>query len=595
MVNETFSFKIGDYQCLALSDSTLEGRKNLKRECRKVKRRLFYLVLIFVFVMLVAPYSYAQIRPIEPQVVQPRLPQIELLGRVEVPVEVYRMAADHVEEANRSEYAPDWKNAHLSGVVWVYYRPDIEGIAYYEFEVVPGGFVVVSTGDHDSAIPHWDFTGPPIGRLLEEQAAESRRKIERMYKLDAFYYVGEDEKGEKVAEVGNRLVRVDGLTRDLLDVDEEQYLGMIMTGPEKEARDDDAENVEHVVLREVEPKDVPVEIGRWSSWKELKRGYADVYDVFIEAQRREVHEEWKGIEMLREKGTMLNPGEETRRALLFPEATYKIDGEGARYVKVERVERREMPPLLRIIVDVAAKEDTPFTLHITYGNQQSEELRYFIASNHTNSQTWWAGGSFNQCWYHQFAYGDCPVGCGPVAWAMLFGWADRQAEQGSTYYSYWQGKWGIYRQNGGYGPNAVAPRFMDDGIRNIIQEINDHVGTFCLWGGGATRPWTMWRAYYYFIGRSSISMRTRWNAAFLPSRTCRRYARDSIKDRNTPAVVGFGWAPAHYALAYGYYEKSRWWRPNKRRFYVNQGHGGSRGWISARLWFSGEISPDGSY
>lgn len=547
--------------------------------------------------MMFVSYSHAQLRSIEPQIVQPQRPRIELQDRVKIPVEVHRMAADHIERANHSEYAPDWKQAHLSGMVWVYYRPDVEGIAYYEFEVVPKGFVMVSTGDHDSAIPHWDFASSPIGRLLEKQAAESRRKIERMYKLDAFYYTGEDEKGAQVAEVGNRPVRIDGLTREFLDVDEEQFTGMVLTGSEKETRDD-SEKLEYGVLRKIEPKDVPVKMGEWSSWEELKRGYVDGYKVLLEALRREVREEWESIEGIREKGVMLNPGDEERLVLLFPKASYKLDGEGARFVKVKPMERREMPSLLQIIVDPAAKENTTFTLYITYGNQQTEELRYIIGSHSTNSQTWWALGDYNQCWYHQFPYGGCPVGCGPVAWAMLFGWADRQAEPGSPYYSYWWPRWGIYRQDGGYGSNAVAPRFMDDGIRNIIREINSHVGTFCLWGGGATWQHKMWHAYKYLINRSYAWTRTAWNSLFLPSRTCRRRAANSIKNRNTPAIVGFGWTNAHYALAYGYKETQRgWWifSYTQREFYVNQGHGGSKGWISAMVWFSGEISPDGEF
>ena len=38
---------------------------------------------------------------------------------------------------------------------------------------------------------------------------------------------------------------------------------------------------------------------------------------------------------------------------------------------------------------------------------------------------YWAPGS--QPAYWQFDYNGCPVGCGPVAWGMLFGWADEQA------------------------------------------------------------------------------------------------------------------------------------------------------------------------
>jgi hypothetical protein len=52
------------------------------------------------------------------------------------------------------------------------------------------------------------------------------------------------------------------------------------------------------------------------------------------------------------------------------------------------------------------------------------------------------------------AVSGCAVGCGPVAWAILFGWGDRQAAQGNAY---WAGRNGLYRQNGGRGADAVAP------------------------------------------------------------------------------------------------------------------------------------------
>ena len=105
--------------------------------------------------------------------------------------------------------------------------------------------------------------------------------------------------------------------------------------------------------------------------------------------------------------------------------------------------------------------------------------------------TWnyfWAGTSADQPAYYQFTYSGCAVGCGPVAWAILFGWADRQAAQGNAY---WAGRNGIYRQNGGRGADAVAPITQDGGVTNMIIELHNDVGTFCAFGSGATTPWDM--------------------------------------------------------------------------------------------------------
>lgn len=72
---------------------------------------------------------------------------------------------------------------------------------------------------------------------------------------------------------------------------------------------------------------------------------------------------------------------------------------------------------------------------------------------------WATGGHSAQPLYEQFQYKGFLVGCGPVAWTMLFCWADRQAATGN---SYWAGRWGLYRENGGKGANAVAPLSMDN-------------------------------------------------------------------------------------------------------------------------------------
>ena len=67
---------------------------------------------------------------------------------------------------------------------------------------------------------------------------------------------------------------------------------------------------------------------------------------------------------------------------------------------------------------------------------------------------WAAGGHSAQPLYDQFDYGGCAVGCGPVAWTMLFCWGDYQAGHGNAY---WAPRLGLYRENGGYGV-VVVPK-----------------------------------------------------------------------------------------------------------------------------------------
>lgn len=211
---------------------------------------------------------------------------------------------------------------------------------------------------------------------------------------------------------------------------------------------------------------------------------------------------------------------------------------------------------------------------------------------------WWAdGGQAAQPRYRQFQHNGFSVGCGAVAWALLIGWADRQADDGNPR---WSKRWGLYRQNGGTGADARAPIAMNEGIRNVIREISDHIGTFKppLSSQGAVWPNKMSRVYEYLRIRTGTGYRTRSRAYF--SRSIRRMVSDEIRSRQSPAVVGIG-VLRHYALAYGYAEETQIVRilgkpigekVVSRHFCVNQGHGSNLGeWISTRAWFGGCLIP----
>lgn len=216
--------------------------------------------------------------------------------------------------------------------------------------------------------------------------------------------------------------------------------------------------------------------------------------------------------------------------------------------------------------------------------------KYYFATGHHSGQPK----------YYQFQYNGCLVGCGPVAWGMLFGWADQQAA--NTNNSYWF-RWGIYRKDGGYGANVVAPKYMDNGVKNMIRELNRNVLTFCWFGSGATHPSTMIRASHYLSGRTGARLVTHYNSYGISSKSIRDYAKWSIKYKKTPAVIGIGWL-THYPLAYGYAYRKRtvrtcfiWcWEDTEyqRSFCINNGWGGggdNHDWVSASTWFAGELKP----
>lgn len=217
--------------------------------------------------------------------------------------------------------------------------------------------------------------------------------------------------------------------------------------------------------------------------------------------------------------------------------------------------------------------------------------------------TWtyfWAGTSSDQPEYDQFAFGRCAVGCGPVAWSILFSWADRQAGLGNAY---WSGRGGLYRVLGGRGADAIAPIVQDAGVENMIRELNGQIGTFCLFGQGATLPWDMPRASRYVNGRSNTRLSTHWNTFGVHQTRLANHAAESIAYRRTPAIIGTGWL-SHYPVAWGYAWQTRvvrrsfaWWDWEKTvtdtAFYVNSGWGGGGDgeWVDAGTWFAGEVIP----
>jgi len=325
---------------------------------------------------------------------------------------------------------------------------------------------------------------------------------------------------------------------------------------------------------------------------------------------------------------------------LWDTESIQTSGAGTAYVTTETHSGGSYPGIYVIhVVDSEPGQSLPLTVTITYNNGLSEVHHYQIveelltwlplvntpwqmtpsahasqtlmpaaprrASYWTEWTEYGVGTDDDQRWYDQIAphtppnTKKCWSGCGPTAWAMLFGWADNQA---AKHRPYWEGRWGIYRAHGGYGSDAVAPATMDDGVANMIWEINRDVDTFCVWSAvdgkwlGATWASHMDDASDYLNGRSHTRLFTWGNNVSIPWPSYRDHAVEAIRRHRSPAVIGIG-AWAHYPLAYRYaYRHWRKWGVNwwtSRYFYVNQGWGSSdeRGWVWADIWFAGVIRP----
>jgi hypothetical protein len=545
----------------------------------------------------------------------------------EVPLEVHRHAAQLLEDVRGTDSAPGWDRAVLATTVKLLRRPDVEGVAYYEFTVTDGrkpkGHIVASATEGDFPIAHWDFTGASPTAQLDQMARD--RPIAIYYKLDTLAYAAEDERGELIANLGAMPSRISGQDPRWLDDPVPDTTATWV--PDRTTRsDDEARGLggKLVVEGPGQPRDIRFD--SWDSWQQLKGEYRRSYETMIESLRRKAGEEWAIDALAAEFGEGLVEGQPFELALLYPKAEIGLDGEGRDLVDADVVESAPGREVLVLTARAARPgKETRLEVSIRYATGQSESKLFVVLSaedtqgEEKKGGVAWADGALSAAWgpWNTFFAGThndqrlytqipahtspntsgCYSGCGATAWAMLFGWGDFRAGSGDPG---WSHRFGLYRANGGFGADAVAPKFNDTGIRNVQWEIRNRVGTFCAFGSGATFPWEMDDASGYLAGRTGATLTTNYNIFGIHTDGLRNTARDSIVYRGVPAIIGTGWL-SHYPLAYGYRWRSRTVRTcflficwddteYQREFYVNQGWGGSgNGWVGAGTWFAGRL------
>lgn len=525
----------------------------------------------------------------------------------ETPIEYYRRAAEFVARLQTEDESDEafsvWQTPRFLDEVYVMYRPDIEEPAYYEFELEPSGYIIVSAGQHDNPIAQFSAEDESPVRYLQSVAEV---EIGRIYKLDTLYYVAEDTEGQIAASLGTPIVYIEGLTREALE-DPHEFMGSASLQPSVETEDDrEAGELDHELIVEG-ASDAPLTFREWESWEQLKAEYAEVYAVLIEDLRNQAAYDWETEALVTEFGEGIPFEGRFRMPLLYEDTRFEVTGDAADFVDYEVLDSGGFPVIDFRVRDIPPEDANSITVVMEYPTGEREERMLFIVSERFHGKravtalvpdytNWYAGSDYDQRLYEQFDFGGCITGCGATAWAMLFGWADHQAALGN---SYWSPRWGIYRVNGGYGDDADAPRYMANGIRNITLEIRTDIGTWC---NGATPPWQMYEARRYLWGRTGAYPITYYNVSGIHDDSLRDRAADSILNRRTPAIIGTGWL-VHYPLAYGYHSSSRivrtcflWvcWetREYTRMFYVNQGWGGyGNGWVGSGTWFDGELYP----
>ena len=254
---------------------------------------------------------------------------------------------------------------------------------------------------------------------------------------------------------------------------------------------------------------------------------------------------------------------------------------------------------------------TPEKAQCYPGAADSLQTPIYSAAHPLNRRLWGAATKPWSAWHYYWVTGTvpdykqhsccgCVSGCGPVAWAQSFNWADRRAQTTS----YWSKN--IYLSKGYFGFPAVGPTnwpstFLGQKpLKAFIQKIRSKVGTFCFAGSGATTLWGMDNVNSWFKARNGGhgGVSTKYNVFGWKEDRLMRCARYEIKNLKRPVVLGTGWLE-HYPSGVGYAFRQRrrkscglcpWYWQVSRWFYVKQGWGGYQNkWIPAKTFFCGRI------
>jgi hypothetical protein len=352
----------------------------------------------------------------------------------DVPIEVRRLAAQHLESLRGTELLAASTDAHLDAFAVPLYRPDINETAYYEFtvvgrsedqqravtietplysttlgpkdskarrrikdraalEIAPSdraiGFIVVSNGRHDFPVSHWSFDRLPPSYQVATKHTDNGKdepvelKLARLYKLDALAYAAEDENGELISQSGQMPGLIVGLPYSL-----DKFGGQIASATANplnaQATDVEGQSAQHEVKRS--QHEIPeLKLNDENDWKSFKERYADSFGPLLEHLRKRAARTWELEDLISKLGEGLIAGT-THRVALLGEAVIEMRGPGTEHVRPKIEENVAGPPsLVFYVADVRLQQEVDFDVLIKYGNGESEKLRFFVVSRNVPS------------------------------------------------------------------------------------------------------------------------------------------------------------------------------------------------------------------
>ncbi|KAK6173838.1 hypothetical protein SNE40_017224 [Patella caerulea] len=213
---------------------------------------------------------------------------------------------------------------------------------------------------------------------------------------------------------------------------------------------------------------------------------------------------------------------------------------------------------------------------------------------------------------------NCCVGCGPVAWAMVFGYLNRRSQLRPELYG--TGSHHLFKltksRNTWDGRRSLFPQSLNEDIVDYTEMLHDILGSVVVAGESITLPHRMNRIDAFFqenqkSGNPKVTIHTNgWRSLIGNySDDIRDQAMAYIKN-NWPVVVGMrcghGRLRMHYAVATRYREilkpkkrtltnfinKSPCEMVTRREFFLHMGRGyhsdyDESNWCSAKIFFAG--------
>lgn len=307
----------------------------------------------------------------------------------EVPLGLRRRAANHLESIRGTDMATGHDQMRLGDKACPVYRPDIDGVAYWEIEVkgvketkARGhagkssgmGFLMLSTGPHDVPIPHWSLDTEPPSYGLE--AKGNGKSIAKMHKLDSLAYAAEDAKGNYASHLGQFPPKIEASGMQTAP-----RLGEFRSEPEFRTENDNNPPKLHFVKNDRSTHGVKA--SGWKDWHEAQKAFPETFKPHLQKLAEHARGHWETEELIDTFGEGIHEGQEMTVAMLQP-GSATLSGEGAKFVKMTMLDRQAAGLTLEAMAS-GARNELSFTLEIKYVDGSGETLNYFIVPRGTPS------------------------------------------------------------------------------------------------------------------------------------------------------------------------------------------------------------------